>query len=173
MTVSRPVVLTGDRPTGPLHLGHFAGSLKARVELQHHANQYLLLADIQALTDHVGEHHKVAANVIEVALDYRLSARRTWRHGAQADPGGSPAVPDRADARTSSALRRRPRGGVGDARAGDAARAREGGIDPGRRQARAGACLLLLERCAAISLDKQQPALRAVAPHDGGGLSRK
>lgn len=70
MTVSRPVVLTGDRTTGPLHLGHFAGSLKARVELRHHADQYLLLADIQALTDHIGDHHKVAANVIEVALDY-------------------------------------------------------------------------------------------------------
>ena len=66
----RPVVLTGDRPTGPLHLGHYVGSLKARVDLQHHAEQYLLLADIQALTDNMGEHHKVAANVVEVALDY-------------------------------------------------------------------------------------------------------
>ena len=70
MTLSRPVILTGDRTTGPLHLGHYAGSLQARVKLQHHADQYLLLADIQALTDHVGDHHRVAANVIEVALDY-------------------------------------------------------------------------------------------------------
>ena len=70
MTVSPPVVLTGDRTTGSLHLGHFAGSLKTRVELQYHANQYLLLADMQALTDNAGDHHKVAANVIEVALDY-------------------------------------------------------------------------------------------------------
>jgi tryptophanyl-tRNA synthetase len=70
MTLTRQVILTGDRTTGPLHLGHYAGSLTARVNLQHHADQYLLLADIQALTDNVGEHHKVAANVIEVALDY-------------------------------------------------------------------------------------------------------
>lgn len=70
MTTPRPVVLTGDRPTGPLHLGHYAGSLKARVALQHHADQTLLLADIQALSDHVGDHHKVAAHVIEVTLDY-------------------------------------------------------------------------------------------------------
>ena len=70
MTLTRPVILTGDRTTGPLHLGHYAGSLIGRVNLQHHADQYLLLADVQALTDNVGEHHKVAANVIEVALDY-------------------------------------------------------------------------------------------------------
>lgn len=70
MTVPRPVVLSGDRTTGPLHLGHYAGSLKARVELQHHADQILLLADLQALTDNAGRHHKVASHVIEVALDY-------------------------------------------------------------------------------------------------------
>jgi len=70
MTVSRPIGLTGDRTTGPMHLGHFASSLKARIGLQHHADQYPSLADIQALTDNVGDHHKVAANVIEVALDY-------------------------------------------------------------------------------------------------------
>jgi hypothetical protein len=68
MTLTRQVILTGDRTTGPLHLGHYAGSLTARVNLQHHADQYLLLADIQALTDNVGEHHKVAANVIEVTV---------------------------------------------------------------------------------------------------------
>ena len=70
MTLSRPVILTGDRTTGPLHLGHYAGSLETRVRLQHHADQYLLLADTQALTDHVGDHHRVARNVIEIALDY-------------------------------------------------------------------------------------------------------
>jgi tryptophanyl-tRNA synthetase len=70
MTVPRPVVLSGDRTTGPLHLGHYAGSLKARVELQHHADQILLLADLQALTDNAGRYHKVASHVIEVALDY-------------------------------------------------------------------------------------------------------
>ena len=47
----RPVILTGDRPTGPLHLGHYVGSLRTRVALQHSHRQYLLLADAQALTD--------------------------------------------------------------------------------------------------------------------------
>ena len=70
MTVPRPVVLSGDRTTGPLHLGHYAGSLKARVELQHHADQILLLADLQAPTDNAGRHPKEASHVTEVALDY-------------------------------------------------------------------------------------------------------
>jgi tryptophanyl-tRNA synthetase len=64
------VILTGDRTTGPLHLGHYIGSLRARVELQHTAQQFLLLADTQAMTDNVGRHQKVTENVIEVALDY-------------------------------------------------------------------------------------------------------
>jgi tryptophanyl-tRNA synthetase len=67
---SKPVVLTGDRTTGPLHLGHYVGSLRARVALQEQADQYILLADTQALTDNVGQHEKVARNVIEVASDY-------------------------------------------------------------------------------------------------------
>jgi tryptophanyl-tRNA synthetase len=66
----QPIILTGDRPTGPLHLGHYLGSLRARVQLQHEAKQYLLLADAQAMTDNVGKHQKVTDNVIEVALDY-------------------------------------------------------------------------------------------------------
>lgn len=70
MTTSRSVVLTGDRTTGPLHLGHYAGSLKARLKLQDEAEQYLLLADTQSLTDNVGRHAKVSDNVIEVAMDY-------------------------------------------------------------------------------------------------------
>jgi tryptophanyl-tRNA synthetase len=65
-----PVILTGDRTTGPLHLGHYIGSLRARVQLQHEARQFLLLADTQALTDNVGRHQRVTANVIEVAIDY-------------------------------------------------------------------------------------------------------
>jgi tryptophanyl-tRNA synthetase len=68
--VSRPVVLTGDRTTGPLHLGHYVGSLKNRVALQHSHRQYLLLADAQALTDNATDPHKVRRNVLEVALDY-------------------------------------------------------------------------------------------------------
>src|SRR5437016_14338361 len=70
MLLSKPVVLTGDRTTGPLHLGHYAGSLKARLRLQDEAEQYLLLADIQALTDNIGRHREVSENVIEVAIDY-------------------------------------------------------------------------------------------------------
>ncbi|MDY7791293.1 tryptophan--tRNA ligase [Burkholderia ubonensis] len=67
---NHPVILTGDRTTGPLHLGHYIGSLRARVRLQHEARQFLLLADTQALTDNVGRHQKVTENVVEVALDY-------------------------------------------------------------------------------------------------------
>ena len=66
----RPVILTGDRTTGPLHLGHYAGSLKNRVALQHSHRQYLLLADTQALTDNASDPAKVRKNVLEVALDY-------------------------------------------------------------------------------------------------------
>ncbi|MBB5462320.1 tryptophan--tRNA ligase [Paraburkholderia sp. Cpub6] len=69
MYKNRPTILTGDRTTGPLHLGHYVGSLRARVQLQHEARQFLLLADTQALTDNVGRHQKVTENVIEVALD--------------------------------------------------------------------------------------------------------
>jgi tryptophanyl-tRNA synthetase len=66
----QPVILTGDRTTGPLHLGHYIGSLRNRVQLQHEAQQFVLLADTQAMTDNVGRHQKVTENVIEVALDY-------------------------------------------------------------------------------------------------------
>lgn len=67
---ARPVILTGDRTTGPLHLGHFVGSLRNRVALQHSHRQYLLLADAQALTDNAHDPGKVRRNVLEVALDY-------------------------------------------------------------------------------------------------------
>ena len=63
-------VLTGDRPTGPLHLGHYAGSLRTRVALQGQCAQTLLIADLQALTDMSGRATHVAAHVEEVALDY-------------------------------------------------------------------------------------------------------
>ncbi|MEW6645412.1 MAG: tryptophan--tRNA ligase [Pseudomonadota bacterium] len=66
----RPVILTGDRPTGPLHLGHLAGSLRNRVRLQASHRQFLLLADTQALTDNARDPGKVSRNVLEVALDY-------------------------------------------------------------------------------------------------------
>lgn len=64
------VVLTGDRPTGVLHLGHYAGSLATRVALQGRCAQTLLIADLQALTDASGRAAHVAAHVEEVALDY-------------------------------------------------------------------------------------------------------
>jgi tryptophanyl-tRNA synthetase len=64
------VVLTGDRPTGVLHLGHYAGSLRTRVALQGRCSQTLLIADLQALTDSSGRASHVAQHVEEVALDY-------------------------------------------------------------------------------------------------------
>lgn len=68
--MQKKVILTGDRPTGPLHLGHYIGSLKARLELQASNNQYVMIADAQALTDHADRPHIVRENVLEVALDY-------------------------------------------------------------------------------------------------------
>ncbi|OGS09055.1 MAG: tryptophan--tRNA ligase [Elusimicrobia bacterium RIFOXYA12_FULL_51_18] len=67
---SKKVILTGDRPTGPLHIGHYVGSLRKRVALQHEYRQYVLIADMQALTDNAGNPKKVRDNVLEVALDY-------------------------------------------------------------------------------------------------------
>lgn len=67
---ARPVILTGDRPTGPLHLGHLAGSLRNRVALQETHEQFLLIADIQALTDNAHDPERVRRNVLEVAADY-------------------------------------------------------------------------------------------------------
>lgn len=64
------IVLTGDRPTGPLHLGHYVGSLQNRIILQEQYKQYVMLADIQALTDNYDNPQKVRDNVLEVALDY-------------------------------------------------------------------------------------------------------
>jgi tryptophanyl-tRNA synthetase len=67
---SPSVILTGDRPTGPLHLGHFVGSLRNRVAYQHDYRQFIMLADAQALTDNMDDTGKVHRNVVEVALDY-------------------------------------------------------------------------------------------------------
>jgi tryptophanyl-tRNA synthetase len=63
-------VLTGDRPTGALHLGHYVGSLKARLALQETHQQFVLVADTQAMTDNAHDPDKVRRNVLEVALDY-------------------------------------------------------------------------------------------------------
>src|SRR5713101_5992892 len=66
----RRTILTGDRPTGPLHLGHYAGSLATRGELVASHATYVLIADLQALTDHADRPEEIRHNVIEVALDY-------------------------------------------------------------------------------------------------------
>ncbi|MDR1236259.1 MAG: tryptophan--tRNA ligase [Holosporaceae bacterium] len=66
----KKVVLTGDRPTGNLHLGHLIGSLQSRVKLQHIYDQYIMIADVQALTDYFGNPQKVISNVLEVVADY-------------------------------------------------------------------------------------------------------
>ena len=67
------IILTGDRPTGKLHIGHYVGSLKRRVELQNSGKFdeiYIMIADAQALTDNFDNPDKVRANITEVALDY-------------------------------------------------------------------------------------------------------
>ena len=67
------IILTGDRPTGRLHVGHYVGSLRRRVELQNSGGFdkiYIMIADAQALTDNIDNPEKVRQNVIEVALDY-------------------------------------------------------------------------------------------------------
>ena len=72
----KKIILTGDRPTGRLHIGHYVGSLRRRVELQNSGafdEIYIMIADAQALTDNADNPEKVRQNIIEVALDY-LSA---------------------------------------------------------------------------------------------------
>ncbi len=69
----KKIILTGDRPTGKLHVGHYVGSLKRRVELQNSGEYdeiYIMIADAQALTDNADNPEKVRQNIIEVALDY-------------------------------------------------------------------------------------------------------
>ncbi len=67
------IILTGDRPTGKLHIGHYVGSLKRRVELQNtgeYDDIFIMIADAQALTDNADNPEKVRQNIVEVALDY-------------------------------------------------------------------------------------------------------
>lgn len=68
--MKKKIILTGDRPTGPLHLGHYVGSLKNRVALQKEYQQYVMLADLQGMTDNAENPMKIRTNVLEVALDY-------------------------------------------------------------------------------------------------------
>ena len=67
------IILTGDRPTGKLHVGHYVGSLKRRVELQNSGefdDIFIMIADAQALTDNADNPAKIRDNIMEVALDY-------------------------------------------------------------------------------------------------------
>lgn len=68
--MSNKRILTGDRPTGRLHIGHYFGSLKRRVELQDEYDTFILIADVQALTDNFNNPEKVRKNVREVLIDY-------------------------------------------------------------------------------------------------------
>lgn len=63
-------ILTGDRPTGQLHLGHYVGSLRQRVQLQHDHQQFILVADLQGLTDNGSNPQKISSNIFEVMADY-------------------------------------------------------------------------------------------------------
>src|SRR5574344_536476 len=71
--IMKNIVLTGDRPTGKLHLGHFVGSLQERLNMQNNGNydeMFIMMADAQALTDNFGHPEKVRDNILEVLLDY-------------------------------------------------------------------------------------------------------
>lgn len=70
--MSNNIILTGDRPTGSLHLGHYVGSLRKRVELQNTGkfDQFVMIADLQALTDNADNPEKIRQNILEVMLDY-------------------------------------------------------------------------------------------------------
>ena len=68
--MEKKIILTGDRPTGPLHLGHYVGSLANRVKFQKETKQYVLIADMQALTDHADNPEMVRKNILQVSLDY-------------------------------------------------------------------------------------------------------
>lgn len=68
--MSNKRILTGDRPTGKMHLGHYVGSLKNRVKLQDSYDQFVMIADVQALTDNFEDPQKVRDNIREVLLDY-------------------------------------------------------------------------------------------------------
>lgn len=70
--MSKKIILTGDRPTGKLHIGHYIGSLKNRVQLQESGEyeSFIMIADQQALTDNARDPEKIRRSLTEVALDY-------------------------------------------------------------------------------------------------------
>ena len=66
----KKTILTGDRPTGPLHIGHYVGSLQSRIKLQDEYDMFVMVADMQALTDNFDNPKKIQNNLFEVVLDY-------------------------------------------------------------------------------------------------------
>ena len=85
----KQIILTGDRPTGRLHVGHYVGSLKERVRLQNSGKFdeiYIMIADAQALTDNADNPEKVRQNVLQVALTIWLWASTPPRHTSSSSP---------------------------------------------------------------------------------------
>lgn len=70
MTQNKPISLTGDRPTGPLHIGHYVGSLNQRITMQENYNSFIMIADAQAYTDHMHDRVKVKNAILQVMEDY-------------------------------------------------------------------------------------------------------
>lgn len=70
MKTAKQIILTGDRPTGKLHLGHYVGSLKNRVELQDKYETFIIVADFQVLVDHLEDSRQIEVNIREIVLDY-------------------------------------------------------------------------------------------------------
>ena len=70
--MKKSIILTGDRPTGPLHIGHYAGTLDNRVKLQKtdKYQMYVMIADLQALTDNSDNPEKIRQSILELTLDY-------------------------------------------------------------------------------------------------------
>lgn len=70
MNNKKIISLTGDRPTGPLHIGHLVGSLLKRVEIQNTHNSFVMIADSQAYSDHIKCREKVSNSILQVLSDY-------------------------------------------------------------------------------------------------------
>ena len=73
MSDNKKRILTGDRPTGNLHLGHYVGSLANRVKLQKEYDSFIIIADVQALTTHWEKDENLAENIYTITLDYLAS----------------------------------------------------------------------------------------------------
>ena len=85
----KQIILTGDRPTGRLHVGHYVGSLKERVRLQNTGKFdeiYIMIADAQALTDNADNPEKVRQNILQVALDYLAAVWTPTRSTSSSSP---------------------------------------------------------------------------------------